>query len=223
MRVRGVATNGGRRSRDACVATETETERSSVIYMTKKFATIVSILIVLILGELLWSQIYLAAGGSGALMRRLPQHLLPERFKPPVASLALSPETGRLKVGQKMRLEIVVQTSTAINGVDAVLTYDPEALQVEVFEGQSFDRTLRAAVIPEQSLITLTAVMEPGETIIGKQVVGYLEVTPRKTGSSEIRFDFTRGETRDSNVSSGLGRVQDLLDKVSGGRYDLVE
>lgn len=190
--------------------------------MTKKFAILISTLIVLILGELLWAQIYLA-GGSAALARRLPQHLLPDRFKPPAATLSLSPESGSFKVGERKRLEIVMQSRKAINGVDAVLAYDSEMLRVEILPGQAFDRTLRAAVIPEKNLITLTAVMDPGKVIIGRQVVGFLDITPQKSGRTEIKFEHARGETRDSNVSSGEGLIQDLLDKVVNGQYDVIE
>lgn len=126
------------------------------------------------------------------------------------------PLDGLLRVGINVH---VGGTNLPINGVDALIDYDNEFLEIIGFERGDFDIYPEEKFLP--GFLKLSGLIEEGSIKGSEHLLGTLIVKPREVGETtlSLRFDGV-GKTDDTNIAFG-GR--DILNSVSGASISIVD
>lgn len=152
-------------------------------------------------------------------------------------SLSLSPASSSATVNANFDVAIVVNTQgQATNLTDAIITYDPTALQVQDFDsattgiqvkaGTIYDYTAANIVDATNGKITLTRATNPGGTnrFTGTGTLGTITFKALKAATTPVNIVFSGvNATTDSNiiVNNTDGSIADILGQVTGGSYTL--
>lgn len=150
-----------------------------------------------------------------------------EKVTPPVttalakssASLYLSPPQKTLALGEIFEVAVLLATEDAkVDGVDAVLNYNPKMLKVlEIEKGRLFEEYIPEKVDKEKGRILIS-----GLTFYPREKTGTLGrilFETLKEGATTVFFEFTPSSTTDSNVALSESYGADILKEVSNGRY----
>lgn len=135
------------------------------------------------------------------------------------AALRLSPTSGVLVPGELVELSILLSTNGAkVDGVDAVLRYNPRMLKVSrVEKGTLFEEYVQESVDEAEGRIKLSGLTF--DPLPKSGTLGTILFEILKEGTTTVFFEFTPGSTTDSNVAlSGAGGV-DILKEVKNGKY----
>ena len=83
----------------------------------------------------------------------------PPVLSPPQTSFTLSPSQGQFKTGQEFEVTIILKTDQEINGADALLTFDSQALEIiEIRPGSVFPLYPRKDINLEKGQVVITGV-----------------------------------------------------------------
>jgi hypothetical protein len=144
------------------------------------------------------------------------------------ATLILSPATGTIPPGQSINVDIMLDTQGAdIDGVDIYsLHYNTSILQVvdanasvsgvQITPGSLIPLTLTNTVNSNTGVIQFSQVTTGGATFNGSGKLATITFKALAGGTSPVTFDFTLGNTSDTNVA---GAGQDKLTSVGNGNY----
>lgn len=134
------------------------------------------------------------------------------------SDLIFETDTSSFKVGQKYTVSIIVDThGCKIDGVDTRISYDYKYLDVDKDDtalGEDFSTLANNKVTT--SLIKISALAGINKPVSGDLTVATFSFTPKKKGTTSLKFKFTQGSTVDSNVVENkttqdiLGSVEDL-------------
>lgn len=132
--------------------------------------------------------------------------------------LFLSPSERQLPVGEKFQADVVLSTvEKSVIGIDVILKYDSEKLEVlEIIPGQVFDFYPRLE--KENGQIFISAVNHQEKVFSGQGILAQLTLQGKAAGEAKLKFDFTPGETTDSNVALENSQ-KDALEEVRNGVY----
>lgn len=145
------------------------------------------------------------------------------------ASFSLSPASGSPAVGDTFSVAVQLDTGGAdIVGADALIEYDPTALSLgDAFPGAPGTQIQPGSLMPNDvfnSVDTSTGSVSfsqveavGGSTFSGSGTFATLDFTALRSGTTRVAFDFTPGDTTDSNIASP--EATDLLSEVTDGTY----
>lgn len=135
------------------------------------------------------------------------------------AALLLSPTQETVILGETFEVSILLETGEAkIDGVDAVLRYNPGVLKVVKLEkGGLFEEYVYEKVDEVKGEIHLSGVTFDPRSKTG--TFGTILFEPLREGITTVFFDFTPGSTEDSNVALTGSSGTDILKKVGNARY----
>lgn len=162
--------------------------------------------------------------GAGYLALK-PDNENPVIIQPPqveeparVATLTIEPTNTQLTPNESQEFKIIVDTSEAsVDGVDALLKFDPEFLElIDKFDTSNsvFSSFPLNTIDAEQGTATLSALVDPGTTFTGSGEVARFTASASKATDSNVHLTlfFAPGETTDSNVAS---QGYDILGSVT--------
>lgn len=142
------------------------------------------------------------------------------------AVLSLSPDSGQITAGETVFVKINLDTGgQATDGTRAVLRFDPSLLQVEDvnYEIAVYANYPVKKIDNETGRVVVSGIINPNEDPFqGQGVLATLKVKGLKAGWAALSFDFTPGETTDSNVALTKSG-EDLLVKTAGAVYTVDE
>lgn len=182
------------------------------------------ILIIIILLELLWviSFIVLSKNTNSIIPVKL-------KAKEEIASFSFALDSKAIIRGTPFKTEIILNTKDRqVNGVDALILYDPQMLTVvdsietvpaiQVANGDLFPSLLVNHVDQETGRITLTASRLNKQTspVTGLGTLAIITFTAQQVGNTTLSFLFDDAQTNTSNVIEAetskniLTHVQDV-------------
>jgi hypothetical protein len=147
----------------------------------------------------------------------------------PLATLSLNPSTGTFMVGDIFDIEILLDTGGyEIGGVDIhFLNYDSSILEVQdaidispgiqILPGSLMTFTPANSVDETTGRIDFSQISFGGSTFIGSGVLATVTFKVVGTGITDLVFDFTPGQTTDTNVACCAG--VDVLASATGAQF----
>lgn len=140
------------------------------------------------------------------------------------ASLSLSPNKGDYKLNEKFSVEILLDTEgEAVDGADVHLNYPSNILEaVKVIPGDLMSQTMMNKINSEDGSIHFSQITDADSyfTSSGQQMLATVVFKSIKEGNAKVDFDFTAGDTRDSNVAA---KGNDVLNSVKDGEYKVIK
>lgn len=145
----------------------------------------------------------------------------------------LTPPAGNYYPGQEFSINVLLGTDNFdTNAADLILFYDPLFLQVvdyspaagvQVKPGSLYESYPLNTVDPVSGKINVIAfsVISTYNSGSGTGVLATVTFEPLQVGNTNITFDFTPGETIDSNVAQA-GTGVDILSSVSGASINII-
>lgn len=145
------------------------------------------------------------------------------------ATLSLEPREATVKVGQTFGVGIRVEVKNGeATGVEAILAYDPEYLEVldgdkeeigiQAVEIGFFDEYLGNKVDSEEGKITVSGINMSGERF-SQGTIGTILFKAKKQGETEVEFIFAPGEKDESDVAAPGGN--DILEVTIDGKFNI--
>lgn len=145
-------------------------------------------------------------------------------------SLSLEPSTKDYQVGDELKVDVILDTaSQQTAGVDVVLEYDPQTLELIpqdkildewLPEDSPFKNYPRSFLDLEKGNLSFSALMEAQKSFKGKTKIATLHFKALTTKTTKIDFVFKRGSTTDSNIADFFN-ASDMLNKVQNGSYKI--
>lgn len=157
-------------------------------------------------------------GGSGTS----PSQNLTTQASTAMASLSLSPsrQTYTLTPGLSYPVGIIVDSAgKSIDGVDVVISFDPQKVQVTtpaVNPTTAFEQYPINNVSNPAGKIRFSALTFTPKPVNG--IIATFQIKPVAKGEVNLTFDFTPAATTDSNIAEH-GTAKDILEKVVNGNY----
>lgn len=146
------------------------------------------------------------------------------------ATLSLSSASGSFTVGSIFTANIMLDTAGApIDGVDIRhLNYNPALLEAQdentavagtqIISGNLMPSTVYNSVDTANGRITFSQIISGNNTFSGSGVLAVIHFKVLNAGSANVNFDFTLGNTADTNVAQA---GSDVLNAVTNGVYIL--
>jgi hypothetical protein len=178
------------------------------------------IIIVLFVGALLL--------GSVKSWRDTVYDTITINFRHRSATLTLTPNTKEVKVGEILPVAIMLDTNNEpVDGVDlysihfdpkvfTVIDDDSKKAGVQIAPGNILTVNALNTVDNKTGIIKFSQATSGGTTFSGNGALATIHFKALVTGTSSVKFDYTMGSTKDTNVAFG-GR--DQLTKVVDGLY----
>ena len=174
-------------------------------YLTRK--NIFIVLGVIIALEVIW------AGWS--LLKPQPTPTTPAESMIQQTSLTLSTPKLDFSVGEEIEVSIQISSSKNVDGADLIISFDPKILTAKptalgtIFS--DYPQNTTDAILGKMSISGITSQM--GGVVLNGEF-GKLNFVAKAAGTTRISFDFTPGQTVDTNIiESGTGK--DILEKVN--------
>lgn len=148
------------------------------------------------------------------------------------ATLSLSPSSGSFKKGETFSVSIILNTSGVATQGTAIryLNYNPALLRikdddsgktgVQIASGNLYAKTQANLVDSSAGKIEFTQITAAGESYIGSGTLSTVNFEVLKGGTANVNFNFTLGNTGDTNVASN---GSDVLSSVVNGSYTLID
>ncbi len=146
------------------------------------------------------------------------------------ATLSISPNSRSINAGDTFSVTVNLDTQGAsIDGIDLrYLNYNPSILQlqdgnssvagVQIAPGNLMPMTLANSVDTSLGKITFSQVAALGNKYKGSGILATLTFKALSGGTANLTFNYTSGNTTDSNVASG---GTDILSAVINGSYNV--
>jgi len=156
-----------------------------------------------------------------------PSEIIPTPASQTQATLSLEPQEATIKVGQTFGVGIKVEIENGeATGVEAILTYDPEFLEVldgdkeetgiQTVEIGFFDEYLGNKVDNKEGRITVSGINMKGDRF-SQGTIGTILFKAKKKGETEVNFVFAPGEKGESDVAAPGGK--DILRETIGSTF----
>lgn len=153
----------------------------------------------------------------------------------PVGNARLAVGNATVAVGQTVAVPVVLSTGgDATSGVDLVLTYDPELVEIvdgdtatagtQIAASKLFELVQMNAIDTARGEIRFSAGQQPmGQPVtVNNQVIATITLKGKQSGTTTIELDHTAGALSDTNViKANDGR--DLLNAVQFGTVTVAQ
>lgn len=145
-------------------------------------------------------------------------------------SATFSLETGEAstRVGSQVVVSVNLSSNSLTDGADLIVTYDPTYLKVNTDVqksplkiGSLYDSYPYNVVDEKIGKIAVSGITTKSGGILGNGLFGTLTFSTLKAGQTEIKIDFTKGSTTDSNVTEN-STAKDLLSEVKNLKVNIV-
>ncbi len=171
---------------------------------------------VVILLEVLW------AGWSFYQTQKQIAQTPPQTVSGPIASqIGLSSDKTNVKIGEQFTVSATIFSDKATDGVDLIISFDPNLLSVEtggetkapVILGSLYNEYPINTIDAKVGKITVSGISTQPDGITPNGLFGAIIFKAKTVGKALISLEFTIGSTADTNiVEKGTG--QDILESV---------
>lgn len=141
------------------------------------------------------------------------------------ASFSLSPSTGVCIPGGSFDLNIILTSDEEVDGATAIINYDPSILEaVSLTNGNIFPYELVNSIDSSAGRLRFDAGVNFAnpDNHTGSGTFGVIKFKVLQIGGASLSFDFTAGDTKDSNVADAETH-NDVLTSTTGGSYTFEE
>lgn len=179
-------------------------------------------LTLVVIGELIWAGWYLTK--SKPASENTPNTNQTSQTNDKDKNI-LSVQTANveLKVNDEFTVEIMVQSSLPTDGMDVILSYDPNILEV-VLKNADTNPVVVDSIYSDYPVnkldkdlgrISLSGISSKDGGVVANGKVGSIVFKTKSAGKTQINFDFKNDSTVDSNlVETKTGK--DILTEVKG-------
>lgn len=141
------------------------------------------------------------------------------------ASLSMDPNTGTFNRGCPVALNVNIDTGGAdTDGVDAYILYDTSRLTaLSVTKGTAYSEIPGSSIDASAGKVTLSGIADFSKPFKGKGTIATISFNVKEnapTGLTQVNFDFSPGNTSDSNVAQTTSAT-DILGSVVNGSYTI--
>jgi len=128
--------------------------------------------------------------------------------------LSFSPSTTTVTVGETFDVDVLVDTGgQAVDGVDAIISYDQDLLEAVSVTAGSFLFTTTNS-LATAGKIKIYGVAESGSPKTGTGTLATITLRAKSAGEATLTFDCQSGVTTDSNINKGS---EDIIVCTSNG------
>jgi len=179
------------------------------------------LLIFLIIAEVIVGIYYLKREPKEQLTGGVPTQ------KVPGPKFFFSPNTGNFKVNQTVEVKVYLDTKgKTLTGADSVIKYNPEVLEIvsDPIPGKIFPVYPVLKVKEDKGKIDITGTMtDPNQSpFTGTGEFATIVIRPLKEGKTNLIFDYTPGETNDSNLAE-KETGNDVLTEVVNAEFNITK
>lgn len=134
------------------------------------------------------------------------------------AVIILSASKASVKVGETFAVSVNISSRDATGGTDIVILYDPTLVSVEnnvsgAMNVGSIYHDYSINSDDKKGKITVSGISSATEAPIASGLFGTVTFKAIKPGKAEVKLDFTKGSTTDTNVISTKD-LSDILEAV---------
>ncbi|MBI4130393.1 hypothetical protein HY468_03695 [Candidatus Roizmanbacteria bacterium] len=139
------------------------------------------------------------------------------------ASFALSPTTKTAAIGETFTVDVVANTGgSEVSGADMYITFDSNKLTLlDIQNGTIFEQYVGKEINNATGKASISGLVGFESTLFsGSGTYATLQFKAIDSGAAAVNFDFTAGNSRDTNLvdfNSGL----DILTSVTNGTYTI--
>ncbi len=177
-----------------------EPSRKNSLLQILNWKTVLVVFGLVVLAEVIW--------GVSILLKPVPKPELAPKQIVPMASLAVSSAMKEPRVGDLVKVDVVLNTGTRLtDGTDVILLYDPSALTVQPASGSAVPvspgtlyKEYPVNTVDQNGKISLSGIDSQGNGVSGKGVLGTVVFKALKSGSTTVKIDYQNGSTSHSNV-----------------------
>lgn len=178
-------------------------------FLTRK--NIFIILGVVIAVELIWALWFLV---KGAQLQPAPA-VITTQVPLPQTSIILSSAKAEYKLGEQIVVDVNISSAKQVDGVDLIITYDPKVLSAQpAILSTMFSDYPQNKVDSNLGKVSISGITTQTGGVIPEGNFGSISFVAKTAGITKIAFDFTAGQTGDTNVSQ-TGTGADILQKVN--------
>ena len=129
------------------------------------------------------------------------------------ATLKFDPLSAHKEVGEAFEIKVIVDTDTKkILGVDAIISYDPNVLEVVGINDGTFLKVIHKE-FGTAGRVNLGAVVEdPASDKDGKDVIASIVFKAKADGGTDIKYICDLGETNESNIAESSIDANDIIE-----------
>lgn len=140
-------------------------------------------------------------------------------------TIAVVARNSSVPVGDTLAVEIRVSTGGhVVDGVDAVLKYDPKLIQVDaksVFEkGSIFEEYPIVNIDNKDGIVRISGIGNDSKGFSGTGSLGIIHFVTKKPGNATLSVEFEKGSTTDSNIIE-TKTTRDILSSVTNLKLDI--
>lgn len=130
-------------------------------------------------------------------------------------AITLSSSKTEYKLGEQIVVDINIASAKKVDGVDLIIKYDPKVLSAQsTILGTIFADYPQNTVDAALGKVSISGITSQPGGVVPNGVFGKLNFVAKAVGTTKITFDFTPGQTGDTNVSQ-TGTSKDILEKVN--------
>lgn len=201
---------------------EPQTEEHVGGFFTKKRSLILIVLALILVIEAIWAFRFLSSQGKNPI-----ENITSIVPKENIARLSIEPQSVTTTVGEQFTVSVSADLAgREINGLDAIIQYDPTYLEVvdsnletdgiQVENGDMFDSLLYNNVDNQAGIISVTASRISPETppVSVNGILSVISFQALKQGNTKIEFVFDPTTTSTSNVTEAK-TSENILTTVS--------
>lgn len=126
---------------------------------------------------------------------------------------------GKQKIGQPFDVDVVLNSQKQKSyGVDIIINYDPSILELDpMMEKEAGDPGAMIINKWQDGEIVFSYLAPAGISFQGETKIAELTFTPKKAGTTDLKFNFEPNSSTDCNVAGDNG--QDILNKVGNAQF----
>ena len=130
-------------------------------------------------------------------------------------AITLSSAKSEYKVGEQIVVDINISSAKQVDGADLIITYDPKMLTAKpATPGTIFSDYPQNTVDANLGKVSISGITAQPGGVVPDGEFGKVTFVAKAAGTTKIAFDFTAGQTGDTNVSE-TGTGKDILEEVS--------
>lgn len=130
-------------------------------------------------------------------------------------SIILTSERNEYRVGDEIIVSISISSPKKVDGADLIVNFDPKVLTAkEATLGTIFSDYPQNKVDANLGRVSVSGITSQAGGIIPQGEFGKLNFVAKAAGKARIYFDFTPGQTGDTNVSE-TATSKDILEEVN--------
>lgn len=139
------------------------------------------------------------------------------------ATLRFEPSSVDTSSGETFDLDIYVDTDDSeVFGVDAVITYDSNIMQVEKITNGTFLDIGHKDYDEKGNIVVIGYVQNSGESVIGEDVLATITFKATKGGTGDVDFVCNVDDKTESNIITNDLDSSDIIDCAASGKSVVV-